>query len=224
MPPGKITSITAQAHDSQRVNLFIDGEFALGLSLTTLAETGLALGLELDEAAWAQLEAAVAAERALSAAARLLAARPRSTAEIRQRLGRKAFAPDAIEQAIARLDALGLLDDAAFSRYWVENRQNFRPRGANALRDELRRKGVDRATIAEALAATDADPDGEAARAEAVARTALRRYATSPDRATFERRLGGLLQRRGFSLHVIRPMLAILWNELHAQPDAQEER
>lgn len=49
-----------------------------------------------------------------------------------------------------------------------------------------------------------------------MARAALRRYADSPDRATFQRRLGGLLQRRGFSLDVIRPILAILWSELRA--------
>ncbi|MEI8166524.1 MAG: RecX family transcriptional regulator [Chloroflexales bacterium] len=210
MPPGKITSIAAQAHDSQRVNLFIDGQFAIGLSLATLAQERLYIGQELDELAWLRVEAAAEAERAMSAAARLLDARPRSSAEVRQRLRRKDFTPAAIEQALERLSALGLLDDAVFSRYWVENRQSFRPRGANALRDELRRKGVARDTIAEALAATDADPEGEAARAEAVARSALRRYAASPDRSTFQRRLGGLLQRRGFSLHTIRPILAIL--------------
>ncbi|NTU84470.1 MAG: regulatory protein RecX, partial [Chloroflexales bacterium] len=48
-----------------------------------------------------------------------------------------------------------------------------------------------------------------------------RRYADSPDRLTFQRRLGGLLQRRGFGLHVIRPILDILWGELRAQPDDQ---
>jgi regulatory protein len=150
------------------------------------------------------------------AAARLLDARPRSTAEVRLRLRRKEFPPEVIEQAVERLVDLGLLDDAAFSRYWVDNRQSFRPRGRLALRDELRRKGVDRSTIEQAIADADAEgePDAEAARAEQVARNALRRYADSPDRATFQRRLGGLLQRRGFSLDVIRPILVILWGEL----------
>lgn len=224
MPTGKITAIAAQAHDSQRVNIFVDGTFALGISLATLAREGLFVGQELDEELWARLEAAHQTDKALLAAARLLEARPRSSAEIRQRLRRKEFPPEAIEQAVARLAELGLLDDAAFSRYWVESRQSFRPRGRLALRDELRRKGVDRDTIDEALAEASEgeDPDAERARAEQVARAALRRYADSPDRITFQRRLGGMLQRRGFSLEVIRPILGILWSESRQSPDDDE--
>lgn len=225
MPTGKITAIAAQAHDSQRVNLFVDGAFALGISLATLAREGLFVGKELDDEGWARLEAAAHAEKAMLAAARLLDARPRSAAEIRLRLRRKAFDPAIAEQAIERLTDLGLLDDAAFSRYWVENRQSFRPRGRLALRDELRRKGVARDTIEQAIAdaEAEAEPDAEQARAEQVARNALRRYADSPDRATFQRRLGGLLQRRGFSLDVIRPILGILWSELRAERDQDSE-
>ncbi|HMQ31862.1 MAG TPA: RecX family transcriptional regulator [Chloroflexaceae bacterium] len=225
MPTGKITAIAAQAHDSQRVNLFVEGAFALGISLTTLAREGLFVGKELDEAGWARLEAAAQAEKAMLAAGRLLDARPRSAAELRQRLRRKQFPPEAVEQAVERLGELGLLDDAAFSRYWVESRQSGRPRGRLALRDELRRKGVARDTIEQALAEADAEapPDAERERAEQVARAALRRYADSPDRASFQRRLGGLLQRRGFSLDVIRPILAILWSELQATKDQGPE-
>lgn len=218
MPTGTITAIAAQAHDSQRVNLFIDGEFALGISLATLAREGLFVGQPIDEAAWARLEAAAQADKALLAAMRLLDARPRATAEVRLRLRRKEFPPAAVDAAVERLTDLGLLDDAAFSRYLVESRQGARPRGLNALRDELRRKGVGRETINAALADTVADPSGEEARAEQVARAALRRYADAPDRLTFQRRLGGMLQRRGFALSVIRPLLATLWHELRADP------
>ncbi|MFV9503113.1 MAG: regulatory protein RecX [Oscillochloridaceae bacterium umkhey_bin13] len=218
MPSGTITAIAAQAHDSQRVNIFVDGTFALGVSLTTLAREGLYVGLQLDAAAWARLEAAAQAERALQAALRLLDTRPRSSTELQQRLRQKQHPPDAIREALSHLRDLGLLDDAAFSRYLVESRQRARPRGSAAIRAELQRKGVERATIDEALAATDADPAAEAARAEQVARTALPRYANSADWLSFQRRLGGLLQRRGFSLTTIRPILAILWQELHQTP------
>jgi regulatory protein len=219
MPTGTITAIAAQAHDTQRVNIFVDDQFAIGISLNTLAREGLYVGLNLDEPAWARLEAAAQAEQTMRAAMRLLDTRPRSADEVRQRLRRKGSPPESIEPAIERLSELGLLDDAAFSRLWVESRQRQRPRGARALRDELRRKGVDRATIEAALAESAVDPAGEAALAEQVARDALPRYARSPDRASFQRRLGGLLQRRGFSLHVISPILAILWRELQQEPD-----
>ncbi|RRR75805.1 MAG: regulatory protein RecX [Candidatus Viridilinea halotolerans] len=215
MPPGTITAITAQANDSQRVNIFIDGAFALGIGMATLAREALWVGLELDEAAWERLEAAAQAEQAMRIAMRMLDSRPRAIAEVRQRLQRKGCTPESIAQAIERLTALGLLDDSAFSQLWVENRQRLRPRGALALRDELRRKGVDRTTVEQTLAASDAtDPEAEAHRAEQLARSVLARYAHSPDRTSFQRRMGGFLQRRGFSLAVVRPILGILWAEL----------
>jgi regulatory protein len=213
MPTGTITAIAAQAHDSQRVNLFIEGQFALGISLTTLAAERLFVGMAVDEAVWARLEAAAQAEKAMLAAMRLLDARPRAAAELRTRLRRKEFPPDVIDAAIARLADLGLVDDAAFSRALIENRQTFRPRGRLAIRDELRRKGVGREVIDAALEELEEEPEAEQERAMAVARAAARRYAAAPDRATFQRRLGGFLQRRGFALDTIRPILDILWKE-----------
>jgi regulatory protein len=216
MPTGKITALKAQINDSQRVNVFIDGTFAIGVSLKTLADEGLYVGMVLDDAAWERLDATEQARKALHAAARLLESRSRSIAEIRQRLSQKAFPPAAIDHAITRLTELGMLDDAAFSRAWVENRRSFRPRGTIALRAELRRKGVSSETIANVLAAADS-ADAERARAEQLAHDALSRYANAPDRATFTRRLGGFLQRRGFTLEVIRPVVDQLWNDLMSQ-------
>lgn len=217
MPIGKITSIAAQAHDTQRVNIFIDGEFAVGIGLATLAAERLFVGQEIDEAAWQRLESAGQAEKALLAAMRMLDARPRAAAELRLRLRRKQFPPEAIDGALARLAELGLVDDAAFSRYLIENRQTFRPRGKLAIRDELRRKGVGRDVIDAALEEQEEPPELEQERAMAVARGALRRYADAPDRIGFQRRLGGFLQRRGFSLETIRPILDILWRERQSE-------
>lgn len=78
----------------------------------------------------------------LDAAARFLEVRPRSIAEVRRRLHDNGYRDDLAEGAIARLVDLGMLDDAAFARAWVESRDRARPRGEWALRSELYRKGV----------------------------------------------------------------------------------
>lgn len=219
MPAGKITAIAVQAHDTQRVNIFVDGEFAIGIGMATLAAEKLFVGHELDEAGWQRLEASAHVEKAISAAMRLIDARPRAAAELRQRLRRKEFSSEAIDAAIARLGDLGLVDDMAFSRLVVENRQTFRPRGKLAIRDELRRKGVERSVIDSVFEERAEAPEVEAERAMEVARGALRRYADAPDRVTFQRRLGGFLQRRGFTLDTIRPILDILWQEQRPRAD-----
>jgi regulatory protein len=91
----------------------------------------------------------------LEAAARYLEVRPRSVAEVRRRLTDAGYRPELIEGALERLTALGYLDDAAFARTWVESRDRARPRGARALRDELRRKGVGSEDVEAAIAARE---------------------------------------------------------------------
>jgi len=83
----------------------------------------------------------------LEAAARFLEARSRSIAEVRRRLTTAGYRSDLVDGAIARMTELGMLDDEAFARAWVESRDRARPRGERALQNELRLKGIDRAVI-----------------------------------------------------------------------------
>lgn len=87
----------------------------------------------------------------LEAAARFLEARSRSITEVRRRLGRAGYRSELVEGAIIRLTDLGVLDDEAFGRAWLESRDRARPRGEIALRRELALKGVEKATIDELL-------------------------------------------------------------------------
>jgi regulatory protein len=96
----------------------------------------------------------------LDAAARFLEVRPRSVEEVRRRLREAGYRPELIDGAVDRMTALGYLDDAAFARSWVESRDRARPRGARALRAELRRKGVAAADIEAALLAREAAARG----------------------------------------------------------------
>lgn len=132
------------------------------------------------------------------AALRLLALRPRTEAELRQRLGRRGYGTEAIEAAMARLGELGLVDDDAFARFWVEQRAAFRPSGRRRLFAELRAKGVARETVDAALQGQD-----DAASIEALARhraTAL----SDMDVPTLARRLEAFLERRGYQASLAR--------------------
>lgn len=141
----------------------------------------------------------------LEAAARFLEARSRSVAEVRRRLGRAGYRAELIEGAIARLAELGMLDDAAFGRAWVESRDRARPRGEIALRRELALKGVDRAIVDDLLEERrgpgDAAPDAVGIDL-AAARRLLARNRRSLDRVADPRqrrqRAYALLARNGF--------------------------
>ncbi len=137
----------------------------------------------------------------LEAAARFLEVRPRSVAEVRRRLTYAGYRPGLVEAAIERLLDLGMLDDEAFARAWVESRDRARPRGARALRDELRRKGVAAADVEAALAVREAAATGigdedAAGRAEDGARADS--HVSDEDAAVrlLERRGGAILRER----------------------------
>jgi regulatory protein len=89
----------------------------------------------------------------LNAAARFLQARSRSVDEVRRHLTGAGYRDDLVEAAVARLLDLGMLDDRAFGRAWVESRDRARPRGEQTLRRELAMKGIDREVIGEILEA-----------------------------------------------------------------------
>lgn len=135
----------------------------------------------------------------LEAALRFLEPRERSIGEVRRRLSRVGYRDELVEGAIARLVELGMLDDQAFARTWIESRDRARPRGERALRFELARKGIDRqtadATIAE-RAAERPDADAEAA-ARLLARNARALDRVGDPRAR-QQRAYALLARNGF--------------------------
>lgn len=209
---GRITALVAQKRNKERVNVYLDGEFAFGLAMIEALK--LHKGQTLSDEAIAQLkvldESEVAHERALH----FLSYRPRSTEEVRRSLRRskRNFGEKAIENTIERLERAGLLDDEAFARYWVENRERFSPRSARALRHELRQKGVPDQAIDAAISEID-----EESAAYKAAQAKLSRYANA-DEKTFRKRLGGYLSRRGFSYGIVRETLDRLWEEI-TRPD-----
>jgi regulatory protein len=167
----------------------------------------------------------------LEAAARFLEARARSIGEVRRRLSSAGYRSELIEDAIVRLTELGMLDDAAFARAWLESRDRARPRGERALSEELRVRGVERTVIAEALverresAALVDDPDDDTPPSadEAAAGRLLARNARALERVADPRarrqRAYALLARNGFSPAVCAALSARLADTDEAEAD-----
>lgn len=162
----------------------------------------------------------------LEAAARFLEARSRSVSEVRRRLGGAGYRTDLVDGAIARMTELGMLDDEAFARTWVESRDRARPRGERAIREELRLKGIERETVdlvlgerrERALASDDAggrEDDGEPASADRTAAQRLiaknaRALARVADPRQRRQRAYALLARHGFDPETCREVAATL--------------
>ena len=198
-----ITAIKQQERDKERVNVFVDGDFAFALTAEMAYLEGLKIGEAITPERIAELQAKDEQSKAINSALLLLASRPRSVNELRVRLKQKGFPEPAIDAAIARVEGWNYVDDEAFARFWVENRGANRPRGRRLLEQELRQKGVDREIAHHAI--EDAGLD-ERADAVQLARAKLRSYANL-DPETARRRLSGFLARKGYGYDVIKPAL-----------------
>lgn len=211
-----ITAIEAQKHNRSRVNISLDGAYAFALDQLTAA--WLKPGVRLNEQQIAQLLAKDEQQSAYSRALHFLSFRARSHQEVRTYLERKGYATEVIEAVLAQLEEDGFLDDARFSREWVENRTTFRPRSQSMLGWELKHKGVSPEAIETALAEADLD---DADLAFEAAQRALGRYAGLPWE-DFARKLGAYLQRRGFSAQVTWATIRQLWNTMQDSRTMQD--
>lgn len=210
---GRITSLQFQRKNTDWVNVYIEDEYAL--SVPAIDAARLRVGQTLGEEELVRLGQTAARQRAFDSAVRFLSYRPRSEKEVRDYLYHKNVPPADIEEVIGRLHGLEFLDDAEFARWWVDNRQKFRPRGTYALRGELRQKGVAEDVIEEAIAASEVD---EAVLAEEVARRFMRRLKKG-DKQAFARKLSAHLLGRGFASEDVYPLVHKLWDELHPADD-----
>jgi len=209
---GTITALVAQKKNKDRVSVFLDGKFAFGLAAIEAIQ--LKRGQVLSDADIERLRERDTVEKAHERALHFLSFRPRSEAEVRRNLQDGKFAPEMIERAVERLKRAGLVDDRAFGQYWLENRGQFSPRSARALKHELRQKGVDPASIDAALRAAGHD-EGEAAFQAALPRA---RRLAHLETQEFRQKLGAYLGRRGFTYEVASEAVRRAWQAVRSQP------
>jgi regulatory protein len=215
----RITALEPQASNAERINLYVDGRFLLGVSAEVVLQMGLQLEQELLPTQLEQLRHEEALQRAVDRAFNYLSFRPRSREEVRRYLRRKETPPELIESVLARLDHLDLVNDRDFASFWVETREQFSPRGAHALKNELRMKGVAR-EVADAVVDEEKDEERalQAGRKKALSLVRM----PSIDYATFRTRLGSFLQRRGFGYEISTRTVRALWKELKEEEDPEE--
>jgi regulatory protein len=204
----RITALKSQKRNPQRLNVYLDDEFAFGLSRFVAA--WLQVGQELSEEKIEDLLTHDASESAYQIATKFIGYRMRTVSEVERNLDKKGVEPAIIDQVIERLISNGLLDDKRFAQMWIENRNEFRPRSYRMLASELRRKGINLEIIDEALKETKPEEN----LAQLAAQKQARRY-KNLEWNDFYQKLGSYLARRGFSYSIIKPVIEQIWAENH---------
>jgi len=211
----EITAIKAQKRNRQRVNIYLDGEFAFGLS--RFVAGWLETGRKLSEADIKRLQEQDTYEVAFQKALQYISHRPRSIEETRRRLSKKGFSDEVVETTLEKLLDKNYLDDLDFARQWIENRNEFRPRSDRLLAHELRLKGVADKDITQALEKFGGDQD-ELAYFAGINKAKKCRQETKFD---FQKKVGGFLSRRGFHYGIVKPTVERLWKEFAAEESSK---
>lgn len=207
----RITALQPQATNPDRISVFVDDHFLLGVNTLLVLKMALRVGQEISAEQIEQLREEETLQQAVDRAYNYLSFRPRSREEVRRYLKRKETPPALIDSVIERLERLDLVNDQQFASFWIETRENFSPRGSHALKNELRMKGVDRDVVDE-LVSDEQDEERAMLAGRKKAMSLVRLPAM--DFATFRSRLGSFLQRRGFGYEVATRTVKVLWEEL----------
>ncbi len=206
---GKITALKLQKKNKERVNVYLEGQYAFSLAVTLAAR--LKRGQVLSEEDIENLRAEDGFHKAYEQTLRFLSYRPRSQMEVRRYLRDKKVPPPVEDRVVERLAGAGLLDDLAFARFWVENRESFKPRSLSMLRYELRNKGLSEEIITLALSDLDEERSAYAVALERASRLSHLDY------PTFRKKVIPYLRRRGFPYEVINAAVKRAWQEGHGE-------
>jgi regulatory protein len=170
----KITAVTSQQKDKNRVNVMVDGKYRFSLDIFQYADLGIKIGREYTEEELTALEAESSFGKMYARALEYCLMRPHSAKEVRDYLYRKTrdsrtktgeirkgIAPEVTVRVFDRLVEKGYIDDEKFARYWVENRNLTKGVSGRKLMAELQAKGVDKSIVERALLATSRDETSE---------------------------------------------------------------
>ena len=201
-----VTRLEPQKKNPQRLNVYLDGEFAFGIARA--AAPWLAEGDQLSQQKAQDLKRGDLTESAYQRALNFLSYRGRSEREIRQNLTKHQVPEEIIIEVLDKLRQSSLVDDHEFARNWIENRIQFKPRGKRALASELYQKGIPQEIIDEELRELD-----ENLLALQCARKKAPKF-QQLDQESFQQKMSGYLQRRGFPYHITRETVQEIWQEI----------
>ena len=206
MEENTITRLAVQKKNPNRVNIYLNGNFAFGLYRDTAAwlETGQVISDEKIKELLEKDQQAEVYQKALD----FISFKPRTTQETRHKLKQAGYETFLVDSAIDALVNNGLLNDEYYAEQWVEERLRLKPRSKRVLIYELLKKGISENLIQSAVENVD-----DFQSAYDIASGRLFRY-EGLSKFEFRNKLGNYLAGKGYSYDVISEVSQRLWEEI----------
>ncbi len=198
----QITAIKPQTKAGY-FNVFIAGEYAFSLDEVGLLSSGISKGDELSAAAITKLKKLAAQTKLFNSLLRYVGLRPRSQKEIEDYLQyRKKVSATTTKALVAKLTKLGLIDDRAFTKWWVEQRTNQK-KGEYVIIRELALKGIKERDVREMFGEVGGDVLTDIS---SLVRKKKQQLQSLP-RKEQHQKLAAFLMRRGYPWEQIKQVL-----------------
>ncbi|NTW61464.1 hypothetical protein HGB24_02120 [Candidatus Saccharibacteria bacterium] len=206
----KVTSITAQLRDKDRVNVSVDGKYLFSLDIAQLSDLGVKVGRDYDDFDIEKFKLESEFGKVYARTLEYCLVRPRSRREVMDYLRKKSrpirkkngqISPGVsngiTDRVMSRLIDRGYIDDQKFASFWVENRHQKKGISTYKLKFELRAKGIDNSIIESVL------NDSERLDCDEIKKIIIKKQSRYPDK----QKMATYLIRQGFRFDDIKESL-----------------
>lgn len=198
-----VTKIESQKN-KKRVNVYLDGDFAFGLTKEVQYKYNLSKGTEVDNKYIDKVLMAEEQSKCNDTALSFLSYRQRSEKEIINKLKQKEYEENIINNTLEYLRRNNLINDLEFAKSFMRDKINLNKYGPQRIKHELYKKGIS-SDIAKQII-DEYDHDDEYSNALQLAEKKISSY-KNDDRNAIYRKLGGFLQRKGYSYGCVSKVL-----------------
>lgn len=199
-----VTSIEQQKKDKSRYSVFIDGQFAFGLSATDIAYFKIKEGTEIYEETYRYITDTLVYIKAQDTALKFLSYKMRTEKEIVKKLYEKEFSEEIIAKVMAFLHKYGYVNDRKYCEAYIKESVRLKAKGRQLIKYELRERGISDSIISEAFENTEID---EVSSAVKLLRKKVRDFSDMDFKT--KQKYFAMLQRKGYGYDVIKEAFSI---------------
>jgi len=145
----KITKIEIQKKNKERVNLFLDGEYAFSLSVELVYKEGLKTKDEIDSQKLKVLAERESLIRCKNSALRIIEKSYKTEKEVRDKLILKGYEENSINKSIEFLKEYNFVNDSNYTKAFISDK--LKSQGSQKIKYTLIQKGISKESIDEEL-------------------------------------------------------------------------
>ena len=199
---GKITSITRQSKNKNRVSIFVEGEYFGSLDEKTLVESGLKAGDELSDETWSRAAEQGENQSAFNKGISYISKLMRSEKQVRDYLAKKGYEEPAVEYAAQKMKEYNYIDDKAFAKMILSHQINVKRAGAMAAKAALRKNGIPADIVEDTLEMYGGEDELENAKRQY--EKLAKKYHREEDGQKKRQKIFQAMARRGFGWDTIK--------------------